>query len=86
MQLPEIEREKILGERMEEHQRLVDKRNLDQLIKDRTKGGDADSVSKAAKRLLFWILVSLNVSDTSLYRPTCCTRRHKGEVTQTRRA
>jgi RNA polymerase-associated protein RTF1 len=53
MQLPEIERENILGERMEEHQRIVDKRNLDQMLKDQTKGGDSESVSKAAKRLPF---------------------------------
>ena len=87
MQLPEIEREKILGERMEEHQRIVDKRNLDQMLKDQTKGGDSDNVSKAAKRLLFWVLASLMMSDvSSLCRSTYCPRRHKGEVTQTRRA
>jgi RNA polymerase-associated protein RTF1 len=50
MQLPEIEREKILGERMEEHQRILDKRNLNQMLKDQAQGGDSESVSKAAKR------------------------------------
>jgi RNA polymerase-associated protein RTF1 len=35
---------------MEEHQRIVDKRNLDQMLKDQTKGGDSESVSQAAKR------------------------------------
>jgi len=50
MQMPEIDREKILGERMEEHQRILDKRNLDQMLKDQAKGGDSESVSKAAKR------------------------------------
>jgi RNA polymerase-associated protein RTF1 len=50
MQLPEIEREKILGERLEDMQRIQDKRNLDQMLKAQTKGVDSESVSKAAKR------------------------------------
>ncbi|KAI5120538.1 hypothetical protein M0805_004546 [Coniferiporia weirii] len=48
MQLPEIERENILAQRQEEIQRVVDKRNLDQML--RLQRGDADNVSKAAKR------------------------------------
>lgn len=51
MQLPEIERENILGERLEDLQRIQDKRNLDQMLKAQTKSGDSESVSKAAKRL-----------------------------------
>jgi hypothetical protein len=47
MQMFEIEREDILAQRLEEMQRIQDKRNLDQMLKGvRT---DADSVSKAAK-------------------------------------
>jgi RNA polymerase-associated protein RTF1 len=53
MQLPEIERENILGERLEDLQRIQDKRNLDQMLKAQTKGGDSESVSKAAKRFYF---------------------------------
>lgn len=48
MELPEVEREEILSQRMEEMQRLQDKRNLDQM--HRAQRGESDSVSKAAKR------------------------------------
>ena len=46
--MPEIEREDILAQRQEEMQRIQDKRNLDQMFRDRTGGAD-DSVAKAAK-------------------------------------
>ncbi|KAI0061235.1 hypothetical protein BV25DRAFT_1917187 [Artomyces pyxidatus] len=49
MELPEIEREEVLAQRLEEMQRIQDKRNLDQMLKAQ-KGGDGESVSKAAKR------------------------------------
>lgn len=48
MQLPEIEREAILAQRLEELQRIQDKRNLDQML--RAQRGEPDGVSKAAKR------------------------------------
>ena len=48
MDLPEVEREEILSQRMEEMQRLQDKRNLDQM--HRAQRGESDNVSKAAKR------------------------------------
>ncbi|KAI0046812.1 plus-3-domain-containing protein [Auriscalpium vulgare] len=48
LEMPEIEREDVLAQRLEEMQRIQDKRNLDQMLKAQ-KGGD-DSVSKAAKR------------------------------------
>ena len=48
MELPEVEREEILSQRMEEMQRLQDKRNLDQM--HRAQRGESDNVSKAAKR------------------------------------
>ncbi|KAI0342517.1 plus-3-domain-containing protein [Trametopsis cervina] len=48
LSLPEVEREDVLAQRQEELQRIQDKRNLDQMFKNRT-GGDG-SVSKAAKR------------------------------------
>jgi RNA polymerase-associated protein RTF1 len=52
MQMSEIEREDTLAQRLEEMQRIQDKRNLDQMLKDQgARGGDPDSVSKAAKRL-----------------------------------
>ena len=46
--MPEIEREAILAQRLEELQHIQDKRNLDQML--RAQRGEADSVSKAAKR------------------------------------
>ncbi|KAH8112899.1 plus-3-domain-containing protein [Phellopilus nigrolimitatus] len=46
MQLPEIERENILAQRLEEMQRIQDKRNLDQMLRAQRE----DNVSKAAKR------------------------------------
>ena len=47
--MPEIEREEVLAQRLEEMQRIQDKRNLDQMLRDRSGAGD-DGVSKAAKR------------------------------------
>jgi hypothetical protein len=48
--MPEIEREEVIAQRLEELQRIMDKRNLDQMVKAQ-KGGEGDSVAKAAKRL-----------------------------------
>jgi len=51
MALSEFEREATLAQRQEEMQRIQDKRNLDQMLKEQTsRNGDRDSVSKAAKR------------------------------------
>lgn len=47
--MSEIEREDILAQRQEEMQRIQDKRNLDQMLRERTGRGE-ESVSKAAKR------------------------------------
>jgi RNA polymerase-associated protein RTF1 len=56
--MPEIEREGILEQRLEEMQRFQDARNLDQMVKAQ-KGGEAE-VSKVPKRArLAWT-------------PTCC--------------
>jgi len=49
MQMAEIEREEILSQRLEEKQRLKDKRMISQMVKEQ-RGGEGDSVSKAAKR------------------------------------
>lgn len=49
MGMSEIDREAILGERLEEMQRIIDKREVDKMFKEQ-KGGD-DNVAKAAKRL-----------------------------------
>jgi hypothetical protein len=49
--MPEIEREEVIAQRLEELQRITDKRNLDQMWKAH-KDGDGDSVAKAAKRTL----------------------------------
>lgn len=48
--MSEIDRENILGERLEELQRIQDKRNLEQMLKAQNKGVDSENVSKAAKR------------------------------------
>ncbi|EGO26839.1 hypothetical protein SERLADRAFT_464355 [Serpula lacrymans var. lacrymans S7.9] len=51
MQMSEIEREGVLAQRLEEMQRVQDKRNLDQMLKaQKDRAGDFDTVSKAAKR------------------------------------
>jgi len=50
--MPEIEREEVIAQRLEELQRITDKRNLDQMLKAQ-KDGDGDSVAKAAKRGIF---------------------------------
>ncbi|KAF8240544.1 plus-3-domain-containing protein [Tricholoma matsutake] len=49
MQMSEIEREEILSQRLEEKQRLKDKRMISQMVKDQ-RSGESESVSKAAKR------------------------------------
>lgn len=46
--MPEIEREGILAQRLEEMQRLQDARNLDQMVKAQ-KGGEGEA-SKVPKR------------------------------------
>jgi len=47
--MPEIEREGILEQRLEEMQRFQDARNLDQMVKAQ-KGGEGDA-SKVPKRV-----------------------------------
>ncbi|TFY72575.1 hypothetical protein EVG20_g443 [Dentipellis fragilis] len=49
MEMPEIEREEVLAQRLEEMQHIQDKRNLDQMLKAQ-QGGEGDSVARAAKR------------------------------------
>ena len=49
MQMSEIEREEIISQRLEEKQRLHDKRLINQMVKEQ-RNGENDSVSKAAKR------------------------------------
>jgi hypothetical protein len=56
MQMSEFDREEVLAQRLEEMQRIQDKRNLDQMLKEQSnRGGDPDSVSKAAKRSFFFV-------------------------------
>jgi RNA polymerase-associated protein RTF1 len=52
MDMPEIEREEILAGRLEEMQRIQDKRNLDAMLRSQRHGGADldDSVAKSAKR------------------------------------
>jgi hypothetical protein len=61
MQMSEIEREGILAQRVEEMQRIQDKRNLDQMLKDQSnRAAEVDSVSKAAKRLRLFGSLSMS--------------------------
>jgi hypothetical protein len=48
LEMPEIEREEVIAQRLEEIQRITDKRNLDQMLKAQ-KDGDGDSVAKAGE-------------------------------------
>lgn len=66
MELNEIDREEILAQRLEEMQRLQDKRSLDQMLREqRGEAGDPDAVANAAKRTfqpsMLCESVSLNV-------------------------
>ena len=81
MDLSEVEREEILSQRMEEMQRLQDKRNLEQMHK--AQRGDADSVSKAAKRGLSSCCSFLH--SLNQFRCPPCPRGNEREVSQTGR-
>jgi RNA polymerase-associated protein RTF1 len=50
--MSEIQREEILAQRLEEIQRILDKRNLGKMLKAQTSqtGDDGERPSKAAKR------------------------------------
>ena len=57
LKMSEIEREDELARRLEARQHILDKRNLDQMLKAQAGGkgnglDESDSVSKAAKRAL----------------------------------
>ncbi|GLB39999.1 putative plus-3-domain-containing protein [Lyophyllum shimeji] len=49
MQMSEIEREEMIAQRLEEKQRLHDKRMISQMVKEQ-RAGDLEGVAKAAKR------------------------------------
>lgn len=55
LQMPEVEREEILSQRLEEKQQLLDKRLLSQMVQQQRGGGGDDSVAKAAKRTEFMV-------------------------------
>ncbi|KAF8502950.1 plus-3-domain-containing protein [Hysterangium stoloniferum] len=50
LEMPEIERESVLAQRLEEIQRLQEGMNLDRMLGAQTGNGDAEHVSQAAKR------------------------------------
>ena len=85
MEMPEIEREELLASRLEEMQRIQDKRNLDQMLQAQKSGADPDSVSKAAKRAAPVLYLRRRLADC-LLRPTRGTRCHQGEDAQVGRA
>jgi hypothetical protein len=77
--MPEIEREEVIAQRLEELQRITDKRNLDQMLKAQ-KDGDGDSVAKAAKRT-FPKSCPQTLSGP-FYRPARCPGRDQGKVAE----
>jgi hypothetical protein len=77
--MPEIEREEVIAQRLEELQRITDKRNLDQMLKAQ-KDGDGDSVAKAAKRAFSNTFPHAHLD--RVYRPTHCSGCHQGKVAQ----
>ena len=81
--MSEIEREAILAERQEQIQKIQDRRKLQEMIRQQ-KGAsnDADSVSKAAKRIQCFIAsLSATVLHTDFTRrSTRRERSHEGEV------
>lgn len=78
--MSEIERENILAQRQDEMQRIQDKRNLDQMVRERTGGGE-ESVSKAAKRTRV-LPAPVPCSLIPYSRSTRATRGYEGEITQ----
>lgn len=49
--MSEVDRENVLAERLEQMQKIQDRRKLQEMIKQQKNGsGDADAVAKAAKR------------------------------------
>lgn len=64
MKMSEIDREDILAQRLEEMQRILDKRSVDQMLKEQNQNShnhaDGDSVSKAAKRT--WSILWMSLS------------------------
>ena len=51
MQMSEVEREEVLAQRLEEMQRIQDKRNLDEMLRaQKDRANDFDGVTKTAKR------------------------------------
>lgn len=53
LDMNEMERETIISQRLEEMQKLVDKRNLESMLRENR--GEGDTVAKAAKRV--WMVV-----------------------------
>jgi hypothetical protein len=86
MQMSEIEREDILSQRLEEKQRLKDKRIISQMVKEQ-RSGESESVSKAAKRsFIFFVCQSYSFRlMTTSNRTAHDARRYEGEIAEARR-
>ncbi|KAG6915157.1 hypothetical protein DXG01_012974 [Tephrocybe rancida] len=65
MSLPEIEREDIIASRLEKLQRKHDSKMISQMVNQQHRGGDADTVAKAAKRM--HLLLNAGPETYSLY-------------------
>ena len=85
MEMPEIEREELIAQRLEEMQRIQDKRNLDQMLKaQKERSGEGDSVSKAAKRMCVSRVVSFaDVLVLWYHRTACSARSYQREDSKT---
>lgn len=76
--MPEVEREEILSQRLEEKQQLLDKRLLSQMVQQQRGGGADESVAKAAKREELGVYYRLVLIWS--YRPAHSERCNEGEV------
>jgi len=80
--MPEIEREGILEQRLEEMQRFQDARNLDQMVKAQ-KGGEAET-SKVPKRARLSMDTIFLLLSSEQHRIPGCAGLEQGEVPEAR--
>lgn len=84
MQMSEIEREEIITQRLEEKQRLLDKRKISQMVK-KQRSGESESVSKAAKRQSHSIYHLVCLTPFMPNRTTRNSWGNEREITKARR-
>lgn len=77
--MSEIEREEIISQRLEEKQRLEDKRMISQMVKD-LRNAEDETIAKTARR--WWTCLVLSFVDLMSCRTTCGAGCDKGEDPQ----